>query len=74
MTTAAAAKGTPAHRVAAVLECSDVRVRIPGRCLVENLSFQASGGQFVAVLGENIKFLLRHYKPSPMSGPQREFH
>jgi len=26
------------------------------------------------VLGENIKFLLRHYKPSPMSGPQREFH
>jgi len=26
------------------------------------------------VLGENIKFFLRHYKPSPMSGPQREFH
>jgi acetyl-CoA carboxylase carboxyltransferase component len=26
------------------------------------------------VLGENIAFLLRHYKPSPMSGPQREFH
>jgi len=26
------------------------------------------------VLGENIKFLLRHYTPSPMSGPQREFH
>ena len=26
------------------------------------------------VLGENIEFLLRHYKPSPMAGPQREFH
>lgn len=26
------------------------------------------------VLGENLAFLLRHYKPSPMSGPQREFH
>jgi acetyl-CoA carboxylase carboxyltransferase component len=26
------------------------------------------------VLGENMNFLLRHYKPSPMSGPQREFH
>ncbi len=26
------------------------------------------------VLGENMQFLLRHYKPSPMSGPQREFH
>lgn len=26
------------------------------------------------VLGENIQFLLRHYTPSPMSGPQREFH
>ncbi len=26
------------------------------------------------VLGENLKFLLRHYEPSPMSGPQREFH
>jgi acetyl-CoA carboxylase carboxyltransferase component len=26
------------------------------------------------VLGENLQFLLRHYKPSPMSGPQREFH
>ena len=26
------------------------------------------------VLGENMHFLLRHYKPSPMSGPQREFH
>ncbi len=26
------------------------------------------------VLGENMRFLLRHYKPSPMSGPQREFH
>jgi acetyl-CoA carboxylase carboxyltransferase component len=26
------------------------------------------------VLGENLDFLLRHYKPSPMSGPQREFH
>jgi acetyl-CoA carboxylase carboxyltransferase component len=26
------------------------------------------------VLGENIAFFLRHYKPCPMSGPQREFH
>jgi acetyl-CoA carboxylase carboxyltransferase component len=26
------------------------------------------------VLGKNVAFLLRHYKPSPMGGPQREFH
>jgi acetyl-CoA carboxylase carboxyltransferase component len=26
------------------------------------------------VLGENLHFLLRHYKPGPMAGPQREFH
>ncbi|HTG82853.1 MAG TPA: carboxyl transferase domain-containing protein [Geobacteraceae bacterium] len=26
------------------------------------------------VLGENMAFLLRHYKPGPMMGPQREFH
>ena len=26
------------------------------------------------VLGRNIAFLLRHYKPGPMTGPQREFH
>ena len=26
------------------------------------------------VLGENIAFLMRHYKPGPMMGPQREFH
>ena len=26
------------------------------------------------VLGENMNFLLRHYKPGPMTGPQREFH
>nr|WP_304441140.1 carboxyl transferase domain-containing protein [Geobacter sp. DSM 9736] len=26
------------------------------------------------VLGENLGFLLRHYKPGPMVGPQREFH
>ena len=26
------------------------------------------------VLGENMNFLLRHYKPSPMGGVQREFH
>jgi len=25
-------------------------------------------------LGENMNFLLRHYKPGPMTGPQREFH
>jgi acetyl-CoA carboxylase carboxyltransferase component len=26
------------------------------------------------VLGENIAFFMRHYKPGPMGGPQREFH
>jgi acetyl-CoA carboxylase carboxyltransferase component len=26
------------------------------------------------VLGKNMHFLLRHYQPSPMTGPQREFH
>jgi acetyl-CoA carboxylase carboxyltransferase component len=26
------------------------------------------------VLGENLNFLLRHYKAAPMGGPQREFH
>jgi acetyl-CoA carboxylase carboxyltransferase component len=26
------------------------------------------------VLAKNLGFLLRHYKPSPMTGPQREFH
>jgi acetyl-CoA carboxylase carboxyltransferase component len=26
------------------------------------------------VLGENMNFLLRHYQPSAMGGPQREFH
>ena len=26
------------------------------------------------VLGKNLHFLLRHYKPGPMTGPQREFH
>lgn len=26
------------------------------------------------VLGENMSFLLRHYQPGPMMGPQREFH
>jgi acetyl-CoA carboxylase carboxyltransferase component len=26
------------------------------------------------VLGENIQFLMRHYRPCPMTGPQREFH
>ena len=25
-------------------------------------------------LTQNLNFLLRHYKPEPMSGPQREFH
>ena len=25
-------------------------------------------------LAENIGFLMRHYQPSAMSGPQREFH
>jgi acetyl-CoA carboxylase carboxyltransferase component len=26
------------------------------------------------VLAKNMNFLLRHYRPSPMTGPQREFH
>jgi acetyl-CoA carboxylase carboxyltransferase component len=26
------------------------------------------------VLGENLNFLMRHYQPSTMGGPQREFH
>jgi regulator of protease activity HflC (stomatin/prohibitin superfamily) len=26
------------------------------------------------VLGKNLHFLLRHYQPSAMTGPQREFH
>jgi acetyl-CoA carboxylase carboxyltransferase component len=26
------------------------------------------------VLGKNLHFMLRHYKPSAMTGPQREFH
>jgi acetyl-CoA carboxylase carboxyltransferase component len=26
------------------------------------------------VLGKNLHFLLRHYTPGPMTGPQREFH
>ncbi len=26
------------------------------------------------VLGENLNFLMRHYQPSAMGGPQREFH
>jgi hypothetical protein len=25
------------------------------------------------VLGENLQYLIRHYKPSPMGGIQREF-
>ncbi len=25
-------------------------------------------------LAENVGFLMRHYQPSPMTGPQREFH
>jgi len=25
-------------------------------------------------LAENMNFLMRHYRPSPMTGPQREFH
>jgi len=26
------------------------------------------------VLGENMSFFIRHYKPGPMQGVQREFH
>ena len=26
------------------------------------------------VLAKNLQFLIRHYKPAPMTGPQREFH
>ena len=31
-------------------------------------------GESRKVLGENLTYLLRHYTPSPMPGPQREFH
>jgi len=31
-------------------------------------------GESRKVLGENLAFYLRHYTPSPMPGPQREFH
>ena len=31
-------------------------------------------GHSRAVLGENLHYLMRHYKPSAMGGPQREFH
>ena len=27
-----------------------------------------------AVLGHNLRFLLRHYVPGPMASAQREFH
>lgn len=36
-----------------LLECSDVRVGIPHRCLVDGLGLRAHAGEFVAVLGEN---------------------
>ncbi len=36
-----------------LLECADVRVEIPRRRLVEGLSMQVHGGEFVALLGEN---------------------
>ena len=50
---AAQLPGVPARETATMLECSGVQVRIPDRRLVDDLSFQASSGQFVAVLGEN---------------------
>ncbi len=31
-------------------------------------------GDLRKVLGENMRFHLRHYQPEPMTGPQREFH
>lgn len=31
-------------------------------------------GESRRILGENLHYLLRHYQPGPMSGPQREFH
>jgi iron complex transport system ATP-binding protein len=40
------------HRLP-VLEADQISVEIPGRCLVERLTFQAGGGEFLAVLGEN---------------------
>ena len=31
-------------------------------------------GESRRVLGENLAYLMRHYKPAPMAAPQREFH
>lgn len=38
---------------ASLLECSQVRVEIPHRCLVDALDLSVRAGEFVAVLGEN---------------------
>jgi iron complex transport system ATP-binding protein len=37
----------------AALRCRSLDVAVPGRRLVEKLSFDARGGEFIAVLGEN---------------------
>jgi iron complex transport system ATP-binding protein len=36
-----------------LVECGNVRVEIPRRCLVDGLTFNAQAGEFIAVLGEN---------------------
>src|SRR6266536_3252998 len=41
------------------------------RCSISSLVMPS---ELRKVLGESIQFFLRHYEPSPMSGPQREFH
>jgi hypothetical protein len=39
-----------------------------------SISQIAMPGDLRQVLGENMRFHLRHYQPEPMTGPQREFH
>ena len=39
-----------------------------------SISQIAMPGDLRQVLGENMRFHLRHYQPEPMMGPQREFH
>ena len=36
-----------------VLQVSDLDIRVPGRSLVEGLSFDAGQGEFIAILGQN---------------------
>ena len=42
-----------ADRVSTLLECSDLRVSVPGRNLVDALDLTLAPGEFVAILGRN---------------------